>query len=61
MPVTATWVPILSQFLCVVEKTTGMPVPPTAPEEPSQLVVRSDELTPKKPPKGVVLGKDGKP
>jgi len=66
MPLTSLWVPVLSQFLCVVEKTTGMPIPPTAPADVSsntsnQHAVKSDDLTPKKLPKGVVLGPDGKP
>ncbi|OJD30549.1 fad dependent sulfhydryl oxidase [Diplodia corticola] len=56
-------VPILSQFLCVVESRTGMPAQPL--DAPSQGSNNSDSDAhadaPKKLPKGVVLGPDGKP
>lgn len=42
-----------------------MQAPPAAPtnasDDASKLAVKSDELAPKQLPKGVVLGKDGKP
>lgn len=60
MPVTSIWYPILSQFLCAVEKSTGMPAQPLDADKPG----REDHVTdsqPKKLPKGVVLGPDGKP
>ena len=60
MPLTSLDYPILSQFLCVVEKRTGMPAVPTPQEAHSAQQEQKDE-TPKKLPKGVVLGPDGKP
>ena len=60
MPITEVQVPILSQFLCSVEKNTGMPPQPldATPEQRA----RAEENGDSKPlPKGVVLGPDGKP
>lgn len=69
MPVTGIELPILSQFLCAVESNTGMPAQPLdaekagapAPAANSQTTHADDDAAPKKLPKGVVLGKDGKP
>ncbi|KAL1639332.1 Flavin-linked sulfhydryl oxidase of the mitochondrial IMS [Diplodia intermedia] len=68
MPMSYLEVPILSQFLCVVESTTGMPAQPLdAPSaqgsnnnnDAANTIAGADG--PKKLPKGVVLGPDGKP
>ncbi|KAB8345839.1 hypothetical protein FH972_022894 [Carpinus fangiana] len=65
MPVSATELPILIQFFCVVEKRTGMSVAPPVSGSDSSSTKPSNadgqDLTPKALPKGVVLGKDGKP
>ena len=64
MPITETPYPVLSQFVCAVTKVTGAPPQPldTMPEQIDQTEkVREEDTTPKKLPKGVVLGKDGKP
>ncbi|KAF2835602.1 hypothetical protein M501DRAFT_981447 [Patellaria atrata CBS 101060] len=57
MPVTSTPFPILSQFLCQVEKLTG--VPPQPLDAPGSAML--DGEPPKELPKGVVIGPDGKP
>lgn len=57
MPVTETYYPILSHFLCSVQHNTGMPANPADAPTPT-----ADAPTqPKQLPKGVVLGPDGKP
>ncbi|KAF9630860.1 hypothetical protein BFW01_g1422 [Lasiodiplodia theobromae] len=63
MPVTSLEVPILSQFLCVVESRTGMPAQPldTSLSRASNTSNDDTQDAPKKLPKGVVLGPDGKP
>jgi len=73
MPVTGIELPILSQFLCAVESNTGMPAQPLdaekagapapapAPAATSQTMHADHDEAPKKLPRGVVLGKDGKP
>jgi len=66
MPVTGTQVPILSQFLFAVWGTRNMdaqapPPPPENDRSSSNNNVKNDEQTPKPLPKGVVIGKDGKP
>lgn len=63
MPVTSTDWPILSSFLCAVSKSTGMPLQASVKDEsePASQAVDVTDRTPKKLPKGVVLGKDGKP
>jgi len=58
MPITETQYPVLSHFLCSVEKNTGMPPLPLG--STSQTSTDNDS-TPKQLPKGVVLGPDGKP
>jgi hypothetical protein len=60
MPVTSTEYPVLLQFACVVEKSTGAPMNPAAATTPAA-DGQQDRDTPKTLPKGVVLGKDGKP
>lgn len=58
MPLTWTEVPILSQFLFSVKRTTGEPImPEPLPEQAPQ----TEKAQSKPLPKGVVLGKDGKP
>ena len=59
MPVTETQYPVLSHFLCSVEKNTGMP--PLPIDSASQKSTDDDATKPKQLPKGVVLGPDGKP
>ena len=62
MPVTESWYPVLSHFLCSVEKNTGMPPQPLDAAPPSRPSTDSnDDTKPKALPKGVVLGPDGKP
>ena len=64
MPLTESPYPILSHFLCAVENVTGMPPQPldATPEQAAEAGQPKDENTrPKQLPKGVVLGKDGKP
>ncbi|TKA81224.1 hypothetical protein B0A49_00494 [Cryomyces minteri] len=66
MPATQTPYPILSYFLCAVVKTTGMPPQPldATPEQVAKANAIQEQQaadTPKKFPKGVVLGRDGKP
>lgn len=63
MPVTETPYPILSQFVCVVTNITGAPPQPleAMPEEARAEKTKEDDVAPKALPKGVVLGKDGKP
>lgn len=66
MPVTSLEVPILSQFLCVVESRTGMPAQPldtslSRGSNNSNDDTQAGADAPKKLPKGVVLGPDGKP
>ncbi|KAK8242401.1 hepatopoietin protein, partial [Phyllosticta capitalensis] len=74
MPLTFGEYPILSRFLCAVEKNTGEPAQPetTAMDNNNTTTTgrRDDDHTPtaaagadgpKKFPKGVVLGADGKP
>lgn len=64
MPITETPYPILSQFVCTVTKTTGMPPQPldtSAEKAPQTEKKGDDDSTPKQLPKGVVLGPDGKP
>jgi FAD-linked sulfhydryl oxidase len=64
MPLTQIEIPILQSFFCVVEGVTGMP-PQPLDASPQQLLQqqqkRDGDGTPKKLPKGVVLGPDGKP
>lgn len=62
MPLTWTDLPILSQFLWSVKDNTGSPVMPqdgqaTQPKHKEQV----ENPRPQDLPKGVVLGKDGKP
>jgi len=59
MPVTENPYPVLSHFLCSVEKNTGMPPQPL--DSASQKTINDDDSKPKQLPKGVVLGPDGKP
>lgn len=64
MPVTGTPYPILGYFVRAVIQTTGAPPQPldTMPEQVEQGEKRQEEnTTPKRLPKGVVLGPDGKP
>ncbi len=62
MPVTGTAYPILSLFLCAVHQHTGMPAQPLDAVASSKAGVDSEPSEPtKRFPKGVVLGKDGKP
>lgn len=72
MPMSYLEVPILSQFLCVVESRTGMPAQPLAAPSPQGSSNSDNDAAdtqahvagadgPKKLPKGVVLGPDGKP
>lgn len=65
MPVTKTEVPILSQFIHAVHTSDKMQAQPQPPPENDRKTDASganvDDLTPKKLPKGIVLGKDGKP
>lgn len=64
MPVTETPFPILSHFICAVVNVTGMPPQPldATPEQASRVEkIGDDDSRPKQLPKGVVLGKDGKP
>lgn len=63
MPVTKTEWPILVQFLCTVQNTTGMPLLDSDAEQKQQQQqpVNTTNNTPKRLPKGVVLGPDGKP
>jgi len=60
MPITQTEYPILATFLCSVEKNTGMPAQPLDVDEKQDNAGQID-TGPKKLPKGVVLGPDGKP
>lgn len=64
MPSTQLQFPILLQFLCAVENTTGMPPQPLN-ASPAQLAnapkYQGGDEKPKQLPKGVVLGPDGKP
>lgn len=60
MPMTCIEYPILARFLCAVEKSTGMPAQPLASPEQDARSEHAD-TAPKKLPKGVVLGPDGKP
>ncbi|KAK7532969.1 FAD-linked sulfhydryl oxidase ALR [Phyllosticta citribraziliensis] len=76
MPLTFADVPILSRFLCAVEKNTGEPAQPEAAttttaamdntagrrddDQPASTTTAAGD-GPKKLPKGVVLGPDGKP
>lgn len=66
MPVSKTELPILAQFFSVVQSSTGMPA--AVADAPSsnegtqlQTVANTQDQTPKRLPKGVVLDKDGKP
>ncbi|TKX21637.1 mitochondrial FAD-linked sulfhydryl oxidase ERV1 [Elsinoe australis] len=59
MPVTETYYPILSHFLCSVQKTTGMPAAPV--ETPHDSTSDGQDIKAQPLPKGVVLGPDGKP
>lgn len=64
MPITEIPLPILSQFFCFVEKSTGMPPQPldATPEQAARAQQQEEQDTkPKQLPKGVVLDKDGKP
>ncbi|KAK5007664.1 hypothetical protein LTR28_004997 [Elasticomyces elasticus] len=63
MPITQTPYPILSLFLSAVEATTGMPPQPleATPEQRAHAAKQEEEAKPRKLPKGVVLGADGKP
>ena len=63
MPITETPYPVLSQFVCSVVKVTGAPPQPvdTMSEEAAQAEKKEEDTTTQKLPKGVVLGKDGKP
>ena len=56
MPVTLTEYPILLTFTCAVRSFTGEQMIPTDIESTQQ-----EGESPKKLPRGVVLGKDGKP
>jgi hypothetical protein len=58
MPLTETDGPILLSFLCAVELATGMPAQPL---EAGKQLNEAVDSTPKKLPRGVVLGPDGKP
>ncbi|KAK3080939.1 hypothetical protein LTS18_011741 [Coniosporium uncinatum] len=60
MPVSQTAFPILLQFFCAVAQTTGMP-PQPLDEEKGASNDGGVDTTPKKLPKGIVLGADGKP
>lgn len=61
MPVTENPYPVLSHFLCSVEKNTGMPPQPLAAPEHEVDKAKDGDVKPKQLPKGVVLGPDGKP
>ncbi|EON65585.1 hypothetical protein W97_04823 [Coniosporium apollinis CBS 100218] len=62
MPVSSTPYPILSRFICAVVQTTGMPPQPLDAEAaPQHSRDDTQAQAPKKFPKGVVLGADGKP
>lgn len=58
MPLTQLPYPIVFQFLCTVQKTTGMPANPLDAETK---VDGSADSAPKPLLKGVVLGPDGRP
>jgi len=60
MPVSQTAFPVLLQFFCAVAHTTGMPPQPLDAEKGASSDGNVD-ITPKKLPKGIVLGPDGKP
>lgn len=63
MPVSNTEAPVLAHFLCVVSSrlSQGMPMQANQQKDGASRGVDSAEITPKQLPKGVVLGKDGKP
>lgn len=65
MPITQTPYPILSYFACAVIKVTGAPPQPldamAADTTTSEKQEENAVPVPKAIPKGVVLGKDGKP
>ncbi|KAI9708313.1 MAG: hypothetical protein M1820_004017 [Bogoriella megaspora] len=56
----STPIPILLQFFCSIEQQTGMP-PQPLDAQPNGQTSEEQDHTPKKLPKGVVLGPDGKP
>ena len=64
MPITELDYPILSQFGCAVERSTGMPPQPldATPQQEADSRKKNDENSRPKPlPNGVVLGPDGRP
>lgn len=64
MPITETPYPILSHFVRAVVNVTGKPPQPLeamSGEETQVEKPKEENATPKNLPKGVVLGKDGKP
>lgn len=71
MPLTFTEYPILARFLCAVGTTTGMPAQPldasrsaaqgSNNDDDNDATTQAHVDAPKKLPKGVVLGPDGKP
>ena len=61
MPVGDSGYPVLSHFLCSVEKNTGMPPQPLTDEQDREAALHAGGDTRQQLPKGVVLGPDGKP
>jgi hypothetical protein len=66
MPVTGTQLPILSQFFHTVQHRTRTgnmqaPPPPENDRHAGETTTSTNDSTTKPLPKGVVLGKDGKP
>jgi len=61
MPVTKIETPVLSQFFYTVSSSKDMDPPPPPPENDRQSGEATPNQSAQKLPKGVVIGKDGKP